>query len=250
MRKTASLTLSLILNILLIFGISKLIVVKEKEKLEEEIVISLSPKEINKKPPSSLVKEEKDIRQGKRNLTVKKRKATAPKGKGRKRAKRKTKKYVNFNRKKKRKKEERKETKLKGPSPIKEAKEEIGKEEKKLQETKAGKGEKRSLKEKDKKEKPFSSFNLEAYKNKVIEVIEENKFYPPLARRLGIEGEVKVLLTIGRKGELLKVETLSGNRILREATVKILKRCNFPPLPKSFKGEEVRLELSICYKLY
>jgi len=253
LKKAVSLTLSVILNILLVLEVSKLITVKEKEKLEEEVVISLSEElnESKKTSPSLVKREKKDIHQEKRKSTVKKRKVATHKRKVRKRVKSRIKKHISFNGKERREKEEEKETKLKGHFPIKEVKEEgTGRKEKKSQESNVGKGEKTNLKEEDKKEKSSSSFDLEAYKSKVIEVIEREKFYPPLARRLGIEGEVKVLLTIGRKGELLKVETLSGNRILREATVKILKRCKFPPLPESFKGKEVRLELSICYKLY
>ncbi len=251
MKKAVSLTLSVILNILLVLEVSKLITVKEKEKLEEEVVVSLSEElnESKKTSPSLVKREKKDIHQEKRKPTVKKRKVATHKRKGKKRVKSRIKKHIRFNGKEKREKEEEKETKLKGHFPIKEVKEEgTGRKEKKSQESNVEKGEKTNLKEENKKSS--SSFDLEAYKSKVIEVIEREKFYPPLARRLGIEGEVKVLLTIGRKGELLKVETLSGNRILREATVKILKRCKFPPLPESFKGKEVRLELSICYKLY
>jgi len=94
-------------------------------------------------------------------------------------------------------------------------------------------------------------FNKEKYIAAVIAEIEKNKFYPPIARRMGIEGLVKVTITLSRSGKLknVKVSSSSGSKLLDRAAVKLIKKCHFPPLPSEYKGQEFTIEIPITYVL-
>jgi len=100
-----------------------------------------------------------------------------------------------------------------------------------------------------KEEKREPEFELESYKALVLSALRKNKFYPPLARRLGIEGKVLVEIEVNKKGELLSVRALSGNRVLKKGALKLVKRSKLPPLPSSFKGDKLKFRVEIVYKL-
>ncbi len=86
----------------------------------------------------------------------------------------------------------------------------------------------------------------ENYLRFVLQEVEKNKFYPLIARRMGIEGRVKLKIVIGSKGELLSVSVLSSDsEILKKAAVKTLKKCHFLPPPRG----KFETDLTIRYKL-
>ncbi len=94
-------------------------------------------------------------------------------------------------------------------------------------------------------------FNRESYVSLIIQEIERKKFYPPLARRLGIEGKVVVRIVIDRGGKLKEVSVVksSGNKILDRAALKLIRKCNFPPLPPEYQKETFDVEIPIRYEL-
>ncbi len=94
-------------------------------------------------------------------------------------------------------------------------------------------------------------FNRESYVSLIIQEIERKKFYPPLARRLGIEGKVVVRIVVDRGGKLKEVSVVksSGNKILDRAASKLMKKCNFPPLPPEYQKEVFDVEVPIRYEL-
>ncbi|RUM40841.1 MAG: hypothetical protein DSY34_04615 [Desulfurobacterium sp.] len=98
----------------------------------------------------------------------------------------------------------------------------------------------------DKKE-----FNRESYVSLIIREIERRKFYPPLARRFGIEGKVVVRIVVDRGGKLKEVSVVksSGNKILDRAALKLIKKCDFPPLPSEYQKETFDVEIPIRYEL-
>jgi len=101
-------------------------------------------------------------------------------------------------------------------------------------------------KTKESREKKAAQKEREDYLKLVLQEIEKNKFYPLIARRMGIEGRVKLKIVIGKGGELLSVLVLSSDSsVLKRAAVKTLKRCHFPPPP----GGKFETELTIRYKL-
>lgn len=86
----------------------------------------------------------------------------------------------------------------------------------------------------------------ENYLKLLLAEVEKNKFYPFIARKMGIEGKVRLKVVIGRRGELLSVKVLSSDSsFLEKAAVKTLKKCLFPPPP----GGKFETELTIRYKL-
>ncbi|WP_456342200.1 TonB family protein [Thermovibrio sp.] len=97
---------------------------------------------------------------------------------------------------------------------------------------------------------PPPPFNPEDYKRLVVAVLQKNKFYPPLARRLGIEGVVDVEITFDRSGKPVDVRVLnSPPAILKRAAVKLIRGSSFPPLPDSYRGERLTVKVEIAYRL-
>jgi len=95
-------------------------------------------------------------------------------------------------------------------------------------------------------EKGSKEESRENYLKLLLAEIEKNKFYPLIARKMGIEGKVKLKVVVGSRGELLSVKVLSSDSsILERAAVKTLKRCHFPPPPNG----KFETELTIRYKL-
>ncbi|GAB6077091.1 TonB family protein [Desulfurobacterium crinifex] len=94
-------------------------------------------------------------------------------------------------------------------------------------------------------------FNRESYVSLIIREIERKKFYPPLARRLGVEGKVVVRIVVDRGGKLKEVSVVksSGNKILDRAALKLIKKCDFPPLPPEYQKETFDVEIPIRYEL-
>ena len=88
------------------------------------------------------------------------------------------------------------------------------------------------------------------YLNKIRSLIEENKKYPFIARRKGIEGKVLLIFTINKKGYLqnIKIEKSSGYAILDKAAIESVKKASpFPELP--LKKERIIMKLSVCFDL-
>jgi protein TonB len=86
------------------------------------------------------------------------------------------------------------------------------------------------------------------YLNRIKQQIDDAKEYPRRARRRNLEGVVKVVFTIGGRGELvtISVSTSSGSRILDRSAIKAVQTAApFDPPPKG----SLTLELPIKYQL-
>jgi protein TonB len=92
---------------------------------------------------------------------------------------------------------------------------------------------------------------VSTYISLIVQEIERKKFYPPLARRLGIEGKVVVRIVVDRGGKLKEVSVVksSGNKILDRAALKLIKKCDFPPLPPEYQKGTFDVEIPIRYEL-
>ena len=68
---------------------------------------------------------------------------------------------------------------------------------------------------------------------------------------MGIEGKVVVRIVVDREGKLKEVSVVksSGNKILDRAASKLIKKCNFPPLPPEYQKEVFDVEIPIRYEL-
>ncbi|WP_456397879.1 energy transducer TonB [Desulfurobacterium sp.] len=98
----------------------------------------------------------------------------------------------------------------------------------------------------------FSFLNWEQrYIDTVISRLENQKEYPMVAREMGIQGTVKLILTIGRNGNLLKVTIArtSGFPILDKNAVETAKKAKFPPFPHKVKKDKIEIPVYVIYKL-
>lgn len=93
---------------------------------------------------------------------------------------------------------------------------------------------------------------LEEYKQKVYDIIQSNKNYPPAARRRGIQGAAGVAFTIGRDGAATDVRVISASnfRRLDDAAAETIRKIGrFPPLPPELEMERLELGVSIVFRL-
>ncbi len=88
------------------------------------------------------------------------------------------------------------------------------------------------------------------YKNMVRTIIEQNVFYPVVARKRGYEGRVGLYFYIMRDGTIsdLHISSPSNYRVLNRAAVRIVqKAAPFPPVRIS--QDRVMMEIEIVFKL-
>ena len=86
----------------------------------------------------------------------------------------------------------------------------------------------------------------------VREKIEKAKFYPPLARKKGYEGVVRVGFTIKKNGKFEDIHVLRPchcEALDSAATEAIKKASPFGPVPETFPDEGIRLEIDVAYRL-
>ncbi len=83
-------------------------------------------------------------------------------------------------------------------------------------------------------------------RSKIYEAIERVKKYPPLAKRLRIQGKVKVKFTLLPSKEIKNIETSNAHKILQKAAKDTIKKA-LPYFPKPSK--RVDITLFIEYKL-
>lgn len=98
----------------------------------------------------------------------------------------------------------------------------------------------------------FSFLNWKSmYIKKVISSLDKNKQYPELAKEMGIQGTVKLLLTINRNGnvEKIKIAESSGFPILDKNAIETAKKSKFPPFPEEIKKDDIKITIFISYKL-
>jgi len=88
------------------------------------------------------------------------------------------------------------------------------------------------------------------YYSQIKKTIDKNKFYPKMAIRRGIEGEVKIKFCISANGELLSFEIIEGKRVFKKSIAKAIED-SFPlPPPKNTFSNNLDLALTVQYKLY
>ena len=92
--------------------------------------------------------------------------------------------------------------------------------------------------------------NQNKYYNKIKQTINQNKSYPRIAIKRGIEGIVKINFTISKHGELLSFNILEGKRVFKKSIAQAVKN-SFPLTPpKDLLTSNTSLSLKIAYKLY
>ena len=88
------------------------------------------------------------------------------------------------------------------------------------------------------------------YFTKIKELINQNKYYPRMAIKRGIEGMVKIKFTISKDGELLSFKIIEGKSIFRKSIQNAVQE-SFPlKPPRGLLLKNTTLSLKITYKLY
>jgi len=73
--------------------------------------------------------------------------------------------------------------------------------------------------------------------------------YPPMARQLRLQGDVKVQAHISESGTVEEARPLTGNAVLALAAVSATRRWKFAPILTDGKPRKVITELSFSFKL-
>lgn len=85
------------------------------------------------------------------------------------------------------------------------------------------------------KELPEGNVTLSDSSHKKTQLVHMvNPAYPPEAKKKGIEGLVRIDLTVNTKGEVTKATVVSGPEELREAAVTAVRQWRYKPLDADF----------------
>ena len=82
-------------------------------------------------------------------------------------------------------------------------------------------------------------------------LIEQKKYYPLMAQKLGQIGDVQISFTITRPGRIEKVKLVHSSNfpILDAAAMEIINSIkNFKPIPESIKASELRLVQKVAFQ--
>jgi protein TonB len=94
--------------------------------------------------------------------------------------------------------------------------------------------------------------SLYSYLQQVRRLLEQQKHYPPAARRQHLEGVVVLRFTIAASGrvESINLSRSSGHGILDSAAQEALKRVDkFPPLPADLGRQTITIEVPLAFRL-
>jgi protein TonB len=93
---------------------------------------------------------------------------------------------------------------------------------------------------------------LKKYMRYISSTINKNKFYPKIAKRMGIEGECKIALKILASGEIADsylVQKSSYDAFNKTALEIIKKIGKFKPFPSGLQKKELTIEIPLRYNL-
>ncbi|MDM7321917.1 MAG: energy transducer TonB [Gammaproteobacteria bacterium] len=100
---------------------------------------------------------------------------------------------------------------------------------------------------------PTPNADLEnAYRARIRAAVDAHKHYPPLARRMGQEGQVKLAFTVDAEGRLLDVTiiTSSGSASLDEAALQAVRdAAPFPPFPEGSQRQRWNFSIPLTFSL-
>jgi TonB family protein len=90
------------------------------------------------------------------------------------------------------------------------------------------------------------------YKAELRGIIDQNKYYPPISKRLGHEGTVVVSFTLLEDGSIidLRIESPSRYRPLNASALEAVKKVKrFRPIPKEMGDSKMELSIPVSFKL-
>jgi protein TonB len=90
------------------------------------------------------------------------------------------------------------------------------------------------------------------YRSALLRLVERYKFYPPPARRMGMEGTSTVAFSVSRNGNIsgIALARSSGRTLLDQAALQVIRRIgNAPPFPNEIKRSQWKFSIPIAYSL-
>ena len=89
----------------------------------------------------------------------------------------------------------------------------------------------------------------ESYLLRLLEHIDNYKFYPRTARRRGVEGEIQVAFYLRKDGSISNLQVTGGSKVLRKAATQAVQRAlSLPPPPASLPLQE-QIRFGMVYRL-
>ena len=73
--------------------------------------------------------------------------------------------------------------------------------------------------------------------------------YPPIAKQLKVQGTVELEALVSETGEVMKVNIVSGNPVLTNASAQAVKHWKFKPFMQDGKPIQVLAPISLDFKL-
>lgn len=92
---------------------------------------------------------------------------------------------------------------------------------------------------------PVRSLARKMYLHKLLAHIEAHKYYPAVARRRRLEGEVRVSFTIAKDGSFRDLQVSDGAKVLQDAGMKSVQRS----LPLPVPDPEIPMPLTISFNM-
>lgn len=87
------------------------------------------------------------------------------------------------------------------------------------------------------------------YMQLLLDRIEQHKYYPRIALRRGVTGNVDVKLSLDDSGHIIQLDASSQHASLRNATRRAIESAQPLPLPEERPFFPIHLEFSISYKI-
>ena len=89
----------------------------------------------------------------------------------------------------------------------------------------------------------------ESYLLRLLAHIDNHKFYPRIARRRGVEGEIQVAFYLRKDGSISNLQVTGGSKVLRKAAKQAVQQSlSLPPPPNSIPLQE-QIRFSMIYRL-
>jgi len=92
----------------------------------------------------------------------------------------------------------------------------------------------------------------QSYKNAILKKVDENKIYPPVARRLGHDGRVLVSFTIRSDGSISDLSAIEGTKhseLIKAALDSVRHSSPFNPIPVELNVSQLRISFWITFEL-
>lgn len=91
---------------------------------------------------------------------------------------------------------------------------------------------------------------LDAYTSKIRREIRQNLIYPKMAKRMRMQGVVRVAFDVRKDGSIENIRVLnSPKKLLAKGAMKTLRSLSLPPIPSELNEEYLNIKIPIEFKL-